>query len=149
MYIRPFISQDLGQVATIEASSHSPCSHSSLSSELLRVGGEQYVVVAEESRAVLGWCAVLLVAGEAELLKIAVSEECRKQGVAFFLLSDVLEKMAEQDVQDVFLEVRATNIPAICLYKKMGFQQVGKRPKYYKNPPDDALIYARHIAYSV
>lgn len=148
MYIRPLTPQDLDQVAMIETSSHSPWSQSSLCSELLRAGGEQYVVVREDNSAVIGWCAVLVVAGEAELLKIAVSELYRKQGVAFFLLSDLLEKLAQQCVQDVFLEVRETNIPAYRLYRKLGFQQVGTRPKYYQNPPDDALIFAKHIAYS-
>ena len=148
MYIRPLTPGDLDQVVLIEASSPSPWSHSSLSSELLRAGGEQYVVVAEESTLILGWCALLLVAGEAELLKIAVGEEYRKQGVASFFLLDLFEKLAQQDVQKLFLEVRETNIPANRLYQKLGFQQVGKRPRYYKNPPDDALIFARHIAYS-
>ena len=51
-----------------------------------------------------------------------------------------IEKLQEKKNTCLTLEVRASNAPAISLYQKMGFVQVGRRPNYYHNPKEDALI---------
>lgn len=81
---------------------------------------------------------------EVEILNFAVRPEWRRQGYAKNLLSYVLNKAWEKGVQRAVLEVRVGNFPAIALYEKMGFVQVGRRPHYYPDTNEDALIYSCH-----
>ena len=53
---------------------------------------------------------------------------------------EVTGALAKKGVHSLALEVRASNAPAIALYEQLGFQQVGRRPNYYRNPKEDALI---------
>lgn len=148
MQIRRLVLEDLDQITAIELSSPSPWLYSSLVSELQRPHGVQYVVTSRDDQDIIAWCAALVLGVEAELLKIAVHFDSRKQGVALFCLTELSKRLLESNVQDIFLEVRSHNIPACQLYHKMGFQQVGIRPSYYQDPQDDALIFSKHIAYN-
>jgi len=51
-----------------------------------------------------------------------------------------VEQLKKQGSQCLTLEVRASNMPAIALYEKLGFTQIGRRKNYYRNPKEDALI---------
>ena len=51
-----------------------------------------------------------------------------------------MEELKERDSHSLTLEVRSSNAPARALYEKLGFAQVGRRPNYYRNPKEDALI---------
>lgn len=80
------------------------------------------------------------IAGTSELLRIAVDESLRSSGYG----SKLLEKYFEvNDAEEYLLEVRATNEPAIGLYKKHGFVEIATRKNYYSNPTEDALILKR------
>jgi ribosomal-protein-alanine N-acetyltransferase len=68
---------------------------------------------------------------EAELLLLAVAPHCRRQGVAMALIGRSLDLLREHDGHRLHLEVRHNN-PAIELYKKTGFVQIGRRPGYYR-----------------
>jgi len=72
-----------------------------------------------------------LISTEAELLLVAVSPECHRQGVARRLLENVASAARTQGGRAIFLEVRAGNEPAVQLYKSAGFNEVGRRPAYY------------------
>lgn len=148
MQIRCLTPEDLDQILVIELSSPSPWLHSSLVSELQRPHGVHYVVTASGGKDVIAWCAALVLGSEAELLKVAVHDDHRKEGVAYFCLTELFNRLCKSNVQDVLLEVRSQNIPACQLYHKMGFQYVGIRPRYYQDPEDDALIFSKHIAYN-
>lgn len=83
---------------------------------------------------------------ESEVLLVGVRKESQGHGLGKVLMSGLLE-MLEPLVKNVFLEVRASNEPAIALYHAVGFNCIGERPGYYpafeKNrPPEDALIFA-------
>ena len=73
---------------------------------------------------------------EAETLNIAVDPTSRRRGAAQALLLAFLERHDGE----VFLEVRASNVPAISLYRKLGFVEVGSRPGYYHSPVENALV---------
>lgn len=77
---------------------------------------------------------------EAEILDLAIRLELRRQGLASFLLQNFLDYVSHSDVRAIFLEVRESNSPAIALYKKFGFQIAGRRPDYYRNPQESALL---------
>ena len=61
-------------------------------------------------------------------------------GIGEALIEALTEKLKEKENTCLTLEVRASNDPAIALYHKLGFVQVGRRPNYYRNPKEDALI---------
>ena len=84
-------------------------------------------------------------AGEAELLRIAVSPEARGQGLGRKLLEACQQDLAEAGMTRMFLEVRASNAPAIGLYWACGWKPVGRRPGYYPDG-EDAALYQRAAA---
>jgi ribosomal-protein-alanine N-acetyltransferase len=82
---------------------------------------------------VLGFVLARGVAGEAEILTIAVTPDWQGHGLGRKLMDAVLAKAHRERIESVFLEVDETNKPAIALYKKLGFFQVGGRPDYYRD----------------
>ena len=89
-----------------------------------------------------GFALVQTVAGEAEVLTIAVHPQARRQGLA----TQLMQQLLAQNVERVFLEVAEDNAAARSLYSKLGFQQVGHRKGYYARAqatPIDALILSR------
>jgi ribosomal-protein-alanine N-acetyltransferase len=75
--------------------------------------------------------------GERELLNLAVHPEFRRQGIASVLLRNAL---SAAHPAEWFLEVRASNHAAIAFYEKHAFQRAGIRPKYYREPSEDAVV---------
>jgi phosphoglycerate kinase len=84
-----------------------------------------------------------LAAGELEILNIAVQPEHRRQGLARRLLGHVLHLARETGMTDAFLEVRASNVPALALYACFGFKPQGRRRAYYPDNREDALVLRR------
>ena len=78
--------------------------------------------------------------GEADMMNLAVSGRYRRQKIGENLVEVLIENLRKRAVKSLSLEVRVSNEPAIRLYEKLGFAQVGRRPKYYANPREDALI---------
>lgn len=74
------------------------------------------------------------VTGEAELLSLAVAPEARGRGHAGALLARHLDNLAGLGVETVHLEVEEGNAPALALYRRHGFAEVGRRPGYYVKP---------------
>lgn len=69
---------------------------------------------------------------EAEILLIASHRDCRRKGLGRYILQDALDYYRHVGVQDLHLEVREHNLAAQKLYIHLGFQYVGRRPKYYR-----------------
>jgi ribosomal-protein-alanine N-acetyltransferase len=87
-------------------------------------------------------------AGEAEVLTLAVAPAHHRKGVAFALLIAGLELAEGMGAQTAFLEVAADNAAALGLYRKAGFDAVGRRAAYYNRPkgePADALVLRRTL----
>ena len=98
--------------------------------------------------AVAGFIMSRRAADEAEILSVAVAKARRGRGVARDLLQLHLRRLAGDGVRAVFLEVDETNVPAIRLYRRAGFRDVGKRPNYYATPgakPAAALVLRRDL----
>lgn len=83
------------------------------------------------ARAVVGFVLARWAADEAEILSIAVDKAARGRGLGRALLHRNLQRLAGLGVRTVFLEVGADNGPALALYERMGFAEVGKRERYY------------------
>lgn len=92
-------------------------------------------------RTLVAYAAFSVIAGEMELLNIAVHPLHRRKGLGRQLFGFVLQQCRQEHVQEAFLEVRRSNAPAIDLYEKFGFTQVGVRKKYYPDNGEDALLY--------
>jgi len=135
---------DVVAVTDIEVGGLSPWSREQVASELHRKTGIALVAVAVNGD-VEAWCCGLQAGVEAELLKITVKPSKRRLGHGEALLQKLATRFLEQGAEQIFLEVRSGNIPALQLYAKQGFQQSGRRKNYYKEPVDDALIFVRRL----
>ena len=89
---------------------------------------------------IAGFIISRLVVGELHVNNVAVRAEFRRQGIAAELLAAVIEWSRRQDARMALLEVRAGNTAAQALYSRCGFQVVGRRPRYYSQPVEDALL---------
>ena len=97
-------------------------------------------LVAEEEGNVWGYVGSQTVMDETDMMNIAVHPEHRKQGIAATLVNNLVDALKTRGSHSLMLEVRASNDPARKLYDKLGFQQVGLRKNYYRNPKEDACI---------
>lgn len=97
-------------------------------------------LVALLGRTVVGYVGSQSVMEQADMMNIAVNPDYRRQGIAESLIERLVAELKDKQVSSLTLEVRASNAPAIALYRKLGFIQVGKRSNYYRNPREDALI---------
>ena len=97
-------------------------------------------LVAVDGDTVAGYVGSQTVCGETDMMNVAVTATYRRQGIAEKLVLALVEALKAQGSRCLTLEVRASNEPAKALYEKLGFVQIGRRPKYYQNPREDALI---------
>jgi len=92
------------------------------------------------AQAVAGFAVARLVGDQAELELIAVAIEGQRRGVARHLLAALVAELRQAHVTEVILEVRASNHPALALYRGLGFSESGLRPRYYIDPIEDAVL---------
>ncbi len=97
-------------------------------------------LVAIDEGEVVGYVGAQIVPDEADMMNLAVDEKCRRMGIGKALVAQLIKRLRARCVVSLTLEVRVSNQPAISLYESMGFSVVGKRPKYYQKPKEDALI---------
>lgn len=95
--------------------------------------------VAEENQNVVGFSILYLSAPEAELPDIVIDEKYRGVGVGETLLRFSIEAACAKGVDTVFLEVRKSNDVAKGLYRKLGFEELGVRKNFYREPVEDAI----------
>ena len=94
-------------------------------------------LVTMDGEKVVGYVGSQTVLQEADMMNIAVADSHRRRGIARALVEELIRQL---DAYQLTLEVRASNAPAIALYEKLGFTQVGLRKNYYHKPKEDALI---------
>lgn len=129
----------VSQIAQLEKRCFSdPWSEKSIASEL--DNPLSLWLVAVEAGEVVGYVGSQTVLGETDMMNLAVAPEARRQGTGRALVLALVEALTEKGSRSLMLEVRVSNIPAQKLYESLGFSQVGRRPKYYVNPREDALI---------
>lgn len=97
-------------------------------------------LVAVEDGNLVGYIGSQSVMDEADVMNVAVDAAYRRRGIAESLVDSLIKMLKVDGVRCLTLEVRASNDPAIALYNKLGFIQVGRRPGYYQKPKEDALI---------
>ena len=127
------------QIAELEKICFSdPWSEKSIASEL--DNPLAYWLVAVDEDTVAGYIGSQTVLDETDMMNVAVHPDHRRKGIAETLVTELVKALKEQGSHSLTLEVRESNTPARQLYEKLGFSRVGKRPRYYRNPREDALI---------
>ena len=149
---------DIGQISSMEREFFSvPWSEASIGH--YAEAGNTIFVVARSSktlpwkfedgirdvREVAGYAAVFCAADEGNLVSIGVRPAYREMGIARELLDICYEMAAARGITSIYLEVRESNEAAIGLYEKEGFELTGKRPRFYRDPVEDALLYTRRL----
>jgi len=94
----------------------------------------------ERSAPILGFAIARCADDEWEIENLVVEGERRRQGVGSALISELVREARRSGAAAVLLEVRESNAPARLLYEKAGFNYVGRRTGYYRDPPEDALL---------
>jgi len=98
------------------------------------------VAASQASGTVYGFAVASLTPPEAELESIAVAEEAQRRGIACCLFAALVDRVKSAGITEVILEVRPSNLPALQLYKALGFHQAARRARYYADPVEDALL---------
>ncbi|HTU64785.1 MAG TPA: ribosomal protein S18-alanine N-acetyltransferase [Steroidobacteraceae bacterium] len=140
VHIRPMLELDLAEVAHIERSSYAFPWSENIFRDCLRVG---YTCRALDlDGRIIGYGVMSLGAGEAHILNVCVGDAYRTVGFGRRLLEHLLERAAAAGVSEAFLEVRPSNLAAIRLYQRLGFEQIGIRRGYYQAPDgrEDAIV---------
>ena len=92
---------------------------------------------------IIGYYGFYAIMPEGHIANIAVVEKHRGKNLGFALLSHLIQMGDEREITDYTLEVRAGNVPALNLYKRLGFQQEGLRKKYYGDGEDAVIMWRR------
>jgi len=87
-----------------------------------------------------GFLVASLLAPEAELETIAVAAKDQRRGVGSWLMNELLEELRTEQINRLNLEVRASNRAALGFYGALGFEETGRRPRYYSDPEEDAVL---------
>ena len=127
------------QIAALEKACFSdPWSVNSIRSELNN--SLSLWIVAVDGETVAGYVGSQSVLGWSDMMNLAVADQYRRCGIGEMLVKELIQQLQLRRNTCLTLEVRVSNVPAIALYEKLGFVCVGKRPNYYHNPKEDALI---------
>jgi ribosomal-protein-alanine N-acetyltransferase len=143
--IRPMRVDDLGSVHQIDRLSFSlPWPANAFRYELMENKASRLWVAEltgeEGVGVVVGAIVVWLVVDEAHIATLAVHPDYRRRGIATRLLQTALQECARLGMRTATLEVRAGNLAAQALYRRFGFEVVGRRRAYYQDTHEDALI---------
>ena len=137
--IQPMKKEDISMVVTLEENTFStPWSY-----EALEGGGVKdnyYFLVAKQENIVVGYVGMYVVLQEGDITNIAVAKEVQGQGIGTKLLKELLEVAKKHGTETINLEVRVSNESAISLYKKHGFEIIGRRKNFYTKPEEDGYL---------
>lgn len=134
--IRPATAADAPAVLAIERSVFTdPWTESAF--EAL---GDGVALVGVQGNEVVGYLVARRAGEEAEILNLAVRPEHRRAGLGSQLMRTALDALGAAGAREVFLEVRESNRAADAFYRRLGFGEVGRRRRYYRQPVEDALI---------
>lgn len=139
MKLFPMAEKHLEQAASLERCCFSkPWSQEALKEEL--ENPQAVFLVAEENEQVLGYVGMHVVCGEGYMDNLAVFPHARRKGVGKALVEALIVWLKRNEGLFLTLEVRPSNQAAISLYRSLGFAEAGRRPRFYQEPVEDALL---------
>ncbi len=142
--IRKMTGRDLDEIMQIELESFSlPWSRQSYENEL----SNQYAtyMVADCEGDVAAYGGIWVVADEAHITNVAVAPQHRRKGMGTRVLQALVEAARQKRASRIYLEVRVSNDAARKLYSGQGFKPAGRRPAYYSDNNEDAVVMMRQI----
>jgi len=143
--LRPMREDDIDDVHAIEIREYEFPWTPGIFRDCLRAAHAAWVLV--ESDVVLGYVLMSVAAGEAHILNVCVASTERGRGLGRRLVRTMLQLARTRRAERVFLEVRPSNPGAIALYESEGFNEIGRRPRYYpaRSGREDALVMAMEL----
>jgi ribosomal-protein-alanine N-acetyltransferase len=138
--VKPCRSTDLPRVAALLQCCPEAAAWTAVSLKEIIDQNPRYFFLAIQDCETVGFISGRRILEEGEILNMAVEPRTRRKGVARALLGALLEEFRREEVLQVFLEVRESNAAAIAFYRKSGFEKTGKRPRYYREPEEAALV---------
>lgn len=143
--LRPMREDDLVAVHTIEARAYEFPWTPGIFRDCLRADYPAWILHSDGR--IIGYFLMSVAAGEAHVLNICIAPEMQGRGHGRRLLHNLLKLARGRGVARVFLEVRPSNANAIALYHDEGFNEIGRRPRYYpaKDGREDALVMAMEL----
>ncbi len=143
MIIRRCVESDIDEIYEIEEKSFAdPLKKETFLRDLKR---EDFYCYGLYDEKLVGFVSYDKVLDEAQIISVAVHPDERKKGYGGMLFEKIIPIAKNEGITFFSLEVRSENIPAITLYKRMGFCEVGVRKNYYQNPVCDGLLMDLHI----
>lgn len=139
--IAPMTVEDVDQVCALaRASFRAPWTRQVFEEELTRPFAVLRVLRPNVGGPAMGFVSAWIVRDELHVLNLAVHPAFRRRGYAQLLMHDVLALARSQGVRYVTLEVRRGNTAALALYRKLDFESLGIRPRYYSDDDEDAVV---------
>ena len=108
--------------------------------EMLTGDTAEYYAARDEDGTLMGGAALFFLSGEGDITNVAVFDRYRNRGIATALLEYLIEDGRRKGIREFTLETRESNLPAIAVYEKNGFTVEGRRPGFYRDPVEDALV---------
>lgn len=145
MVIRAAVPEDIPQIVSLADSSETAAHWSAREYDALFAAEapERVAIVSEEAGAIAGFVIARCGMAEWEIENVVVSRALRRRGIGEELIREILRRAGERGVTEIFLEVRESNVAARALYGKWGFEEAGRRSRYYCDPEEDALVLRR------
>lgn len=139
MILREMLVDDLDAVMEIEkAVSLVPWTKEGFFAFLTR--DDVMFLVVEEKEKILGYCGMMMVLDEGDVLNVVVRKERQHEGIGNFLMQSLMRLASDHGMKMIHLEVRKGNETAIRLYERLGFKRDGMRKNYYTDPVEDAIL---------
>lgn len=138
--IRSATLKDVPDILAIEQ--RAPCAAHWTPEQYRTLVSSGFVLVAEQAGKPCGFVCAKVVVGEWEIENVVVAAESLRRGVANELMRALIQRAQSAGASAILLEVRESNLPARSLYEKHGFREVGRRRAYYRDPVEDAVLYA-------
>lgn len=139
MIFREMRVEDLDQVVDIERDLFSvPWTREGFLTYLIKKDTLFFVV--EEKEKILGYCSMMTVLDEGDILNVAVDRQRQREGIGQFLVDSMLRMAELQEMKQIHLEVRESNGTARRLYERLGFKEDGLRKNYYESPVENAVL---------
>lgn len=143
--LRPLKEQDLPAVLAIEQQVYNFPWSEQIFKDCLYVGYSSWALM--KGKELVGYALLSIAVEEAHILNICVAEQYQGQGYASQFVSELFNIARDKQAAHMFLEVRPSNIAAIKLYAKLGFNEIGRRKAYYPSTDgrEDALVLSYNL----
>jgi ribosomal-protein-alanine N-acetyltransferase len=138
----PFYADQIMKIENV--SFPSPWSVGAFEAEIKKTVSNLWAIITDQY--LLGYICFWIFDTEIHIINFAIHPENRGRGFGEILLGSTIEKGIAGGLNYVWLEVRPSNVPAMALYTKLGFTEVGRRARYYNETNEDAIIMSLDLA---